>query len=83
MSEVAVAHARELDARELYCPEPVMMLHNAVRDMLAGEVLLLLATDPSTQRDVPKFCNFLGHDLLQQLVVGEEFHYWVRKKADA
>ncbi len=55
-----------LDARGLFCPEPVMLLHNKIRDIAAGEVLQVLATDPSTQRDIPKFCGFLGHQLLQQ-----------------
>ena len=49
-----------LDTQGLMCPEPVMMLHNAVRDMAAGELLQVLATDPSTQRDIPRFCSFLG-----------------------
>ena len=69
---------RTVDARNLYCPEPVMLLHNAVRDLAVGQVLLLLATDPSTQRDVPKFCHFLGHTLLGQQQQGEEWHYWIR-----
>lgn len=54
-----------LDATGLYCPEPVMMLHNRVRDMGLGEIVTVLATDPSTQRDIPKFCQFLGHELLE------------------
>ncbi len=29
----------ELDATGLLCPEPVMMLHNKVRDMKPGDVL--------------------------------------------
>jgi len=55
-----------LDARALYCPEPVMMLHNMIRNISAGEIIKVLATDPSTKRDIPKFCQFLGHELLQQ-----------------
>jgi tRNA 2-thiouridine synthesizing protein A len=69
-----------LDARGLYCPEPVMMLHNRIRDIGAGETLLVIATDPSTRRDIPKFCQFLGHELLQQQEHGDEFHYRIRKK---
>jgi len=37
---------KQLDAQGLMCPEPVMLLHNAVRDMQAGELLEVLATDP-------------------------------------
>ena len=69
-----------LDARGLYCPEPVMLLHNRIRDMQGGDTVLVLATDPSTTRDIPKFCHFLGHELLEQFESGDEFHYRVRKK---
>ena len=69
-----------VDASRLYCPEPVMLLHRAVRDVAEGQLIELLATDPSTQRDVPKFCHFLGHELLQQTQDGELFRYIIRKK---
>ena len=69
-----------LDATGLLCPEPVMMLHNKVRDMDPGEVLEVRATDPSTERDIPKFCQFLGHTLEGQEQRGEVYLYWIRKK---
>lgn len=68
-----------LDAQGLNCPEPVMMLHNAVRKMKAGEILEVIATDPSTQRDIPKFCSFLGHELLDHKEVGGKFFYHLKK----
>lgn len=71
-------HAVELDTTGLYCPEPIMLMHNKVRDMRSGEVLKVIATDPATTRDVPKFCSFLGHELIQQLEDGERFVYFVR-----
>lgn len=72
----------ELDASGLNCPEPVMMLHQAVRDMAAGGLLKVTATDPSTRRDIPKFCVFLGHELVEQAEEGGTYLYWIRKKAD-
>lgn len=72
-----------LDATGLLCPEPVMMLHNKVRDMAAGELLEVHATDPSTRRDIPKFCQFLGHQLEAEEQQGELFLYWIRKKSAA
>ncbi|MEW5250314.1 sulfurtransferase TusA [Microbulbifer sp. 2201CG32-9] len=68
-----------LDTRGLLCPEPVMMLHAAVRKLGAGEVLQMRATDPSTQRDVAKFCQFLGYELVQHLEEDDEFIYWIKK----
>lgn len=77
MTDFKVDHV--MDAQGLYCPEPVMLLHNKVRDMSDGQVVHVIATDPSTQRDIPKFCSFLGHDLMDQQVNGEVFEYYIRK----
>ncbi|SEI65147.1 tRNA 2-thiouridine synthesizing protein A [Azotobacter beijerinckii] len=71
-----------LDATGLNCPEPVMLLHNKVRDLAAGGLLKVIATDPSTRRDIPKFCIFLGHELLGQQEEGGAYLYWIRKKAE-
>ena len=69
----------ELDTSGLLCPEPVMMLHNKVRDMVSGEVVKVVATDPSTQRDIPKFCNFLDHELLDSSESDKTYIYLIRK----
>jgi len=71
-----------LDASGLNCPEPVMMLHNKVRDLAGGSLLKVIATDPSTQRDIPKFCMFLGHELVQKEEEGGKYLYWIRKKVE-
>jgi len=71
-----------LDATGLNCPEPVMMLHQQVRDMAAGGLLKVIATDPSTRRDIPKFCVFLGHELVEQQEQAGTYLYWIRKKTD-
>lgn len=71
----------EIDTKGLYCPEPVMMLHAAVRKANSGELIRVIATDPSTTRDIPKFCQFLGHTLERQEQHGEgEYIFEVRKK---
>ncbi len=75
-----MSEAHYLDARGLFCPEPVMLLHKKIREMAAGDILEVVATDPSTQRDIPKFCTFLEHELLEQRESGEgEFFYRIRK----
>ncbi len=68
-----------LETQGLYCPEPVMMLHSKVADMAAGEVVKVVATDPATQRDIPQFCRFLGHELLLEEVLDQTFVYFIRK----
>ena len=71
--------ADELDARGLRCPEPVMLLHRAMAGLAAGELLRVVATDPSTERDIPRFCRFLGHELLDCRRQHEEYVYLLRK----
>jgi len=70
-----------LDTSGLLCPEPVMLLHKAVRELASGAVIEVIATDPSTTRDIPKFCHFLGHELLQQQEDEKFYRYYIRKTA--
>lgn len=76
--------SEQLDTRGLRCPEPLMMLHQAIRKVQSGAVIEMLATDPSTSWDIPKFCMHLGHQLLlqqQQEVDGAiQYHYQIQKK---
>jgi len=67
-----------LDATGLLCPEPVMMLHGKVRELAPGDVLEVVATDPSTTRDIAKFCQFLGHTLLWTGESDGVFRYHIR-----
>ena len=79
---VTISVHHELDTCGLFCPEPVMLLHNKIRDMSAGEVVKVIATDPSTKRDIPKFCNFLQHQLLEQGGQEQTFVYLIRKRSE-
>jgi tRNA 2-thiouridine synthesizing protein A len=81
-NEENVVAGIKVDATGLYCPEPVMLLHKHFKTMAAGDILELNATDPSTTRDVPKFCAFLGHDLVACEQQGEQFTYLLRKGSE-
>lgn len=77
MSDQDAQHS--LDATGLYCPEPVMLLHGTVRKAAIGDVIHVRATDPSSLRDIPKFCMFLGHELIKTHCHDEQFEFWIRK----
>ncbi|MCE8019555.1 sulfurtransferase TusA [Halomonas sp. MCCC 1A11036] len=77
-SQPTFTHQAELDTTGLYCPEPIMLMHNKVRDMQPGEILKVIATDPATTRDVPKFCSFLGHELISQQESDGQYLYFIR-----
>lgn len=70
----------QLDAKGLMCPEPVMMLHKQIRLMKSGEVVKVEATDPSTTRDIPQFCNMLEHPLRHQEEVDQLYCFYIEKK---
>ncbi len=74
-----ITHQQLLDTSGLFCPEPIMLLHSKLDEMDSGEVLLLIATDPATTRDVPKFCQFLKHQLVNQEEDAQEYRYWLQK----
>lgn len=68
-----------LDATGLRCPEPLMVTRNKLMDMKSGEVIKVIATDPSTSWDFPNFCKFLDHELLHHEESEDQYFYWIRK----
>ena len=69
----------EVDAKGLRCPEPLMVVRNKLMDMQSGEVIKVVATDPSTSWDFPNFCKFLSHELIHHEEDTDEYRYWIRK----
>lgn len=55
----------ELDARGLLCPMPVIKVQNKVKSCVAGDELVVLATDPGTLQDIPSWCRIYGHEVVR------------------
>lgn len=70
---------QELDTLGLRCPEPVMMVRKAVRKMKEGELLNVIADDPATTRDIPSFCRFMEHTLVEASTKQAPYQYIIRK----
>ena len=70
----------EVNAMGLVCPDPIMLLHKAIRDSDSGDLIELVAADKSTERDVEKFCEFLGHKLVEKKVTKNSLYFVVQKK---
>jgi len=79
IDEKSIEFETLLDTQGLYCPEPVMLLHGAIDGIAVDQVVKVIATDPSTQRDIPKFCDFLGHELLQAVTADDTFVFYVKR----
>jgi len=78
-AEAGAEFAALVDASGLRCPEPVMLLHQGIRTIAVGEVLKLIATDPSTPRDVHRFCAYLGHELVAEGAAEDLFWCVIRR----
>jgi tRNA 2-thiouridine synthesizing protein A len=68
-----------VDATGLRCPEPLMVVRNKMMDMESGQIIKVIATDPSTSWDFPKFCKFLNHELIHQEETENQYVYWIKK----
>lgn len=68
-----------LDTLGLRCPEPVMLTRKTIRGMNEGDILLIIADDPATTRDIPSFCQFLDHQLIKSETAEKPYRYWVKK----
>lgn len=71
---------RELDARGLNCPLPILKTKKALADMASGEVLRVTATDTGSVRDFQAFAKQTGNDLLSQSQENQEFIFFMKRK---
>jgi tRNA 2-thiouridine synthesizing protein A len=71
---------REVDARGLNCPLPVLRTKKALNDMTSGQVLRILATDPASVRDFQAFAKQTGHELLQHAELDGVFTFLLKRK---
>ena len=71
---------KELDARGLNCPLPILRTKKALTDMTIGQVLKILATDPGAVKDFQAFAKQTGHELLHHDEAESVHIFLMRKK---
>ena len=71
---------KELDTRGLNCPLPILKAKKALADMLSGEVLKVVATDPGSVRDFQAFARQTGNELVEQAASDDEFIHYLRRR---
>ena len=71
---------KDLDARGLNCPLPILRAKKALAEMTAGQVLRIIATDPGSVKDFQAFSKQTGNDLLAHSAAGKEFTFFMKKK---
>lgn len=71
---------REVDARGLNCPLPVLRTKKALNDMTSGQLLRILATDPGSVRDFEAFARQTGNELLRHAEHDGVFMFLLKRK---
>lgn len=71
---------KELDARGLNCPLPILKAKKALAEMASGQLLRVLATDAGSLRDFQAFAKQTGNELVEQQTVGAEFIHVLRRR---
>ncbi len=70
---------KELDARGLSCPLPILRTKKALSDMASGQVLKVTATDSGSIKDMEAFSKQTGNELLSSAVENGEYLFSMKK----
>ena len=71
---------KEIDTRGLNCPLPILKAKKALAEMLSGQLLRVVSTDPGSTRDFQAFSKQTGNELLEQQTAGADFIHILRRR---
>lgn len=72
---------KDLDARGLNCPLPILRAKKALNDMRSGQVLRIMTTDPGSVRDFNAFAQQTGNELISSAETeNKEFEFYLLRK---
>lgn len=71
---------KELDTRGLNCPLPILKAKKALADMLSGQLLQVVSTDPGSTRDFQAFAKQTGNELVEQHSAGADFVHTLKRR---
>ena len=71
---------KELDARGLNCPLPILRTKKSLAELGSGQVLKIVATDPGSVKDFQAFAKQTGNELLSSAEGSGEFTFFMKKK---
>jgi TusA-related sulfurtransferase len=71
---------KEVDARGLNCPLPILKAKKALSEMQSGQTLRVVATDAGSMRDFQAFTKQTGNELLTQKAEGDVFIHVMRRR---
>jgi tRNA 2-thiouridine synthesizing protein A len=74
-----MSETKVIDARDTFCPGPLMELISHIKHVGVGDVIELLSTDQGSAADIPEWVKKVGHEIVGSEQVGNVWHIKVRK----
>ena len=74
-----MSETKVIDARDTFCPGPLMELISHIKHVGVGDVIELLSTDQGSVADVPEWVKKVGHEVVGSEQIGNVWHIKVRK----
>ena len=71
---------KEVDARGLNCPLPILKAKKALAELQSGELLKVLSTDSGALRDFQAFAKQTGNELVEQTTEGDTTAHVLRRR---
>ncbi|TCG04262.1 response regulator SirA [Paraburkholderia steynii] len=71
---------KEVDARGLNCPLPILRAKKALADMESGQILKVLATDPGSQRDFAAFSKQTGNEIVEVTTTADKVFVFLMRR---
>ncbi len=71
---------KELDARGINCPLPILRTKKSLTDMASGQVLKIVATDSGSVKDFQAFSKQTGNELISSEIADNEFIFFMKRK---
>ena len=71
---------KELDARGLACPLPIVKTRKALTDLASGQVLRVVTTDAGSVADMNAFAEQTGNALLSSSQEGGAYVFFLKRK---
>ena len=71
---------KTVDTKGMSCPMPVLMTAKGMKDLAAGDVMLVEATDAGSRSDIPAWATQTGNEIVESAEDGDVLKFYIRKK---
>ncbi len=71
---------KEVDARGLNCPLPILRAKKALADLQSGQVLKVISTDPGSERDFRAFSRQTGNELVAMDTLDRSWAFYLKRR---